>query len=421
MSTPAAPPPFRSERIPAEIWLQVIEGCSLEQEDIASLSLVGKHLRYVAQPMLFAEIQVTLIKARYLDTYMPVRCQHARYHDRLKKRLEFATSNRIAYFVRSLSIRVAGDRVDVETEDAVKEGQILHEIFQDLHHFVSLRSFSAQDISLDGSHFDLLAQLQHFNGIHLERCMCTGDLGLTRFKLKYLSLHGKMSGSFGWWIPLVTSSSVEHLSYDAPPPMLQGEEPEILFPALSVLPRPLHLLRTLRLPAHAQLFPCFVSALSRCSSVENLYIDPSPSPRFHPLAMASGQIALSHNTLPNLKAVGAPAHFIESLIMSRTGRANFKHVSVWGQNYNAMEMLELIRDRCPELEEIVVDLPSLHTMAPLDLLLLDFPTLRGLYVVTNGHYPPYKQVRPCVSEKKLPLAHTLRADVPLPQSYSIPS
>lgn len=397
MSLPLVPSLSRSERIPAEIWLQVIEDSGLEHRDIASLSLVGKHLRYVAQPMLFSEIQITLTKARYLDTHTPVRCQHIVYYNRLKKRLEFARSSRIAHFVKSLSIRVAGDRLDIEKEDAVQEEQVLSEVFRELHRFASLRSFSAQDISLGGSLFDSLAQLEHFNGIHLERCTCTGELGLRRFKLKYLSLHGRMSGSFGWWIPLVTSSSVEHLSYDALPPPLLGndnEEPEILFPALSVLPRPLHSLRTLRLPAHAQYFPCFVRALAQCSSVENLYIDSSPYRRIHPLLpMDIGPIVLSHNALPKLKAIGAPAHFVEALIMSRSSPAVLKHISVWGQRYNSMEILELIRDRCPGVEEIVIDLPTLHSMAPLDLLLTDLPALRGLFIMANGHHPPYKEVR----------------------------
>ncbi|EKM50145.1 uncharacterized protein PHACADRAFT_264710, partial [Phanerochaete carnosa HHB-10118-sp] len=276
--------PFLSERIPAEIWLQIMECSSLEQDDIANLSLVGRHLRYVIQPILFSEIRVTLIQARYLDTYAPVRCQHVDYYDRLKKRLEFATSNHIAYYVKALTFRVGGERLDVETQDAIKEEQVLRTVFDELHHFVNLRSFSAQDISLDGTHFDSLARLEYFNGIHLERCTCSGDLGLTRFKLKSLSLHGKMNGSYGWWIPLVTSSSVEHLSYDAPALSSTETEPEILFPALAVFPHQMRSLRTLRLPAYAPLFPCFARALARCSSVENLYIDQNGPSRHDILA-----------------------------------------------------------------------------------------------------------------------------------------
>lgn len=386
--------PVRSDRIPAEIWLHIIECSSLEQEDIANLSLVGKHLRYVVQPMLFSTVRVSLIRARYLDTSTPVRCQHVRYYDRLQKRLKFATSDRIAPFVKALAIRIAGERVDIERVGAVKEGQVLQAVFDVLPCFINLRSFSAQDISLDGSHFDSLAKFEHFNGLHLERCTCTGDLGLTRLRVKYLSLHGKMHGSYGWWIPLVTCSSVEHLSYDAPLPLFSDHnEPEVLFPALAVLPRPMHSLRTLRLPAHAQHFPCFVGALSQCASVENLYIEPSPPPQIGALTPVDHSLpVLRRKILPRLKAVCASPHFVQSLIMSRDDQMDLKHISIRGQKYNPMAVLELVRERCQGVEEIVIDLPILDDMSPLDLLLTDLRALRGLFVTVNSLRLPHKEV-----------------------------
>lgn len=388
-------PPLRSERIPAELWLQIIEP-SLEQDDITRLSLVSKHLRYIAQPMLFSEIRVTLVQARNLHTPALVRCQHVHYNNRLKERLEFITSNRAAYFVKTLTINTGSDIHVIGTQDAVKEEEVLRTVFNQLPHFVNLRSFSAQDISLNGSHFDSLAQLEHFNGIHLERCKCSGDLRLTRFRLRYLSLHGKMHGSYGWWIPLVTASSVEHLSYDAPVPLPPAEnepqsEPEVLFPALTVLPRPLLSLRTLRLPAHAPFFPCFVGALARCSSVENLYIDQRHAIPSEALDQLEDEYpVLSHNILPKLKAISAPTKFIECLIMSRTDQVDLKHISICDQFSDVTEILQLIRDRCQGVEELVI---AINTTTSLDLLLTQLPFLRGLFVVTGSIHIPYKEVR----------------------------
>jgi hypothetical protein len=388
--------PLHSERVPYEIWLQVIECASLEPKDIVHLSLVSRFLRFVAQPMLFSEFRITLHRARYPSSITStVCCQHVAYFTRLKKRLEFASMPRIVQAVKRLTISMGGDKLDWERGVVVLEESLIRAVFDHLHHFVNLRSLSAQDVSLTGSHFDALAHLKYFNGIHLKRCRCTGDLGLTRFRLKSLSLHGRMSGTYGWWIPLVRCPTLEHLSYDiingSPAP---EDDPEVLFPALSTGPL-MHSLRTIRLPSNAVFLPCFQSALSRCPAIENLYIDQNTTDfRPHGLDGVSVYQPLRNPVLCNLKAVIAPSGFIEGCILSKDSQLTLKHIRITNLLYGAAAMgfLNLVRLKCPDLEELVVCLGPLSNTSLLDILLTSMPSLRGLHVTVSKFAMPSKDV-----------------------------
>ena len=387
-------PPLRSERVPYEIWLQIIECSSLEHQDIAHLSLVSKFLRFVAQPMLFSEFRVMLHRARYLDVASAIKCQHVSIFARLKERLEFASLPRVVQSVKRLSIRIGNERRDWDRDAIVAEEEVVETVFNHLHHFVNLRSLSAQDVSLTGSHFDALAQLKFFNGIHLERCRCTGELGLARFKLRHLSLHGRMTGTYGWWIPLVRCPTVEHLSYEVSNIPGSADDPEVLFPALATGPS-MRSLRTLRLPSVAASLPCFQSALSRCPEVENLYVEENEYFRHHPFLHGHPAYPpLARGTLPKLKAISAPSSFLDGCILQKDHQLPFRHISITNPLYGgeATFILDVIKLKCPELEEFVVRLADLRDTTWLNSVLTDLPGLRGLHVVVLHYFISFKHV-----------------------------
>ena len=326
--------------------------------------------------MLFATFRVTIIRARYLKME---RCQSAGYLNRLNQRLEFALLPRIVQSVKAIDIRMGGETRSLDAQEAVKEETVVWTLFQHIHHLTNLRSFSAQNVSLTGAHFDCLAELKYFQGIHLTRCSCTGDLGLARFKLRHLSLHGKMTGSHGWWIPLLKCSSLQHLSYDAVPG--PPGDPELLFPALATGPV-LHSLRTLRLPDHAAFYPCFSLALSRCSSVENLYVDHiqkgwpvhfTPSDPNYPM--------LSQDALPKLRAVSAPYDFVRNCILVAPGcRPLLKHIRTADILFTALPLHDLITNRCPTLEELVIRVTDIRDTVWIQSLLTSLISIRGLHI-----------------------------------------
>lgn len=382
-------PQIHSEKIPFEIWLQIIECSSLDHTDISHLTLVSKLLRYVAQPMLFANFRVTIIRARYLDSPTPVSCQHIAYRSRLKTRLEFASLPRIVQSVKVFDIRMGGERLDLDAQETVKEEEILGTLFQNIHHFTSLRSLFAQDVSLTGAHFDYLAELKYFNGIHLERCSCTGDLRLTRFRLKYLSLHGKMAGSYGWWLPLLQCSSLQHLSYDAVPGPPQ--DPGLFFPALSTGPI-MHSMRTLRLPILAAFYPCFTLALSRCPSLENLYVDHRSDGQFlYIVGDHSTYPTLSPTTLPKLRAVSGPFGFVTGCILPG-GRTQLRHIRVSSIIGDTRFLVDLIKQCRPELEELVVQVTAIQDNVWLQYIFTSMAALRGLHITYDGVNVSYKDV-----------------------------
>lgn len=393
--SPESRPSLRSERVPYEIWLQIIESTTLDHSDIVNLTLVSKFLRYVAQPMLFSEFKVSIPRVRYLDSVTPVRCQDISYHDRLKQRLEFASYPRIVQAVKSLSIRMGEERRDLRSQETVTEESVVQTVFDQLSHFVNLRSFFAQDVALTGAHFDALAQLKYFSGIHLERCKCTGDLGLARLKLKYLSLHGRMTGTHGWWIPLLKCPTLEHLSYEPAVRSTSGtDDPELLFPAVAVSPV-MHSLRTLRLPANAYFLPCFSLALARCSSVEELFIG-HVQKFYSPLPFEVDLYnPLPSNVLPNLKAINAPLAFVQGCILLNPDvpeRKNLKHITLPDYLRPSLEILQIIKERCPALEELVIHAFSLHDTVALDMILTGMASLRGLHLTVQHVNMPFKDV-----------------------------
>ncbi len=182
------------ECIPLELWLHIIESAHLTRADIATLTTVSKFLRRIAQPILFAEISVTLLLAKKNGIPQAFRCQHSYYYKRLKRRLSFAMSQRIAPAVKSLVIRCGtGQEIDPEMHELVEEEKVVESLFHVLRHFPNIKAFSAEGVTLAEVHFEQLLQLPYLIGMHLDTCSASGDLRLSRFKMKSLSLHGEMS------------------------------------------------------------------------------------------------------------------------------------------------------------------------------------------------------------------------------------
>ncbi|KIP07076.1 hypothetical protein PHLGIDRAFT_432214 [Phlebiopsis gigantea 11061_1 CR5-6] len=302
----------------------------------------------------------------------PVPCQKVVYLDRLKTRF------------------------NLEMNDIVHEKDLLEMVFQNISRFPNLRSFSAQQVSLTGAHFDSLSGLKYLTEMHLERCQCTGELGLARFQLKFLSLHGKMTGTHGWWIPILKSPSIQQLSYDA----VCGpvEDPELFLPVLSTGPH-MQFLRTLRIPSFAVFFPCFALALSRCPLLENLHLvipDLSapttllPTPDSYPL--------LSPGSLSNLRAISAPFGFLEHCILKRDSGVRLTHITISDMLRYPDGILGLVKDTCPDLEELGL---SMHQF-PLDsyphtfwlqAIFNAFPKLRGLHIAYDSMRFPYEHLQ----------------------------
>ena len=392
---------IHAEKIPYELWLQIIECSSLDYTDISHLTLVSKFLHFVAQPFLFSTFQISLVRVRaqYPATDL-VPCQEIAYHDRLKKRLEFASLPRVVRFVKAFVIRMGGNRVDLGTDDVIEEKELLEMVFQNIGRFTNLRSFSAQHVSLTGTHFDSLAKFEYLTEIHLERCQCTGELGLARFQLKSLSLHGRMTGTHGWWIPLLKCPSIKQLSYDAVGG--SSEDPELFFPALATGPI-MRSLKTFRMPALATSFPCFVLALSRCPLLENLcFASPSLSPPLRPPPPLDTWPLLPPGYLSNLQAINAPSDLIQYCILRRETGIRLKHITISNMLRYTDGILGAVRDTCPELEELVMCV----TQFPLDTfprpfwvqaVFTAFPKLRGLHVTYGSIHCSYDHVRGSVS------------------------
>lgn len=364
--------PFKAERIPCEIWLQIIESSDFTQSDTASLSQVSKFVRLIAMPMLFKTISLTVTLVRQEDATASVPGQSNDYHERLKTRLTFAALPSVAHAVKFVCIRHNGQRLDLDRDTMITPDQLVDTLFQYLHHFPNVRSFSAQKTTLRGQHFDELASLRHLNGMHFYRCSGTGELGLDRFHLKYLSLDGNITGRFGWWIPLLQSSTLYHVSYGAPP----GESTEKLFlPALATAPR-MTSLQVMRLPALSQTSPCYATALRQCPFVEDLLINGHRT---------SPAIALPLELLPRLKAVCAPLNFVTMALVGRP----LKHITITDCQlaFDSTQSLVQLHVLFPSVEELA--LPSIwmrqyHPLSLLHGLLAKLPQLRGLYVRMYG-------------------------------------
>ncbi|KAI0683973.1 hypothetical protein BC835DRAFT_682283 [Cytidiella melzeri] len=394
--------PLKSERIPAEVWLQIIEDSEFVREDIRNLTLVSKFVRWIAQPLLFRTITVSKYSP-FLDraegrldrigstmATSPFVATNGRgytrsYVLRLQERLAFSTQSRIAHGVHSIIICTRQGRPGLPSEDMIDEEQVIDTVFSHLSHFSNMRSFFASDSKLSGKHFDELAQLRHLTGLHFDKCTGSGDLGLSRFRLKDLSLHGTISGSFGWWISLLRSPTLQRLSYSAPTQtssLPQGRPRRgyedslgLFFPALSTGPL-MRDLRVLRLPSRAAHSPCYVSALLRCPQVEALLIDPGP-PQITALP------PLPSSALPRLRAVCASQYFVLRCLQGR----QLRHIQVDEAMNNLHECVRDLTMLYPDIEELVISVYAGDRCAEfLRRIFERFTKLQGLHIRMIGDH-----------------------------------
>ena len=151
MSTPTAT--LRTERVPIELWLQIIRFSDCEKRDLADLALVSKFLAWVVQPLLFTDFTVTLLRV-HLDGQV-TKCQHTAYHTRMLERLQFLKSERIAHNVRSISIRLHSKAMHLDPEVLVGADEIVNEVFAVLAYLPHLKALHGHEVHLTRPHLAL--------------------------------------------------------------------------------------------------------------------------------------------------------------------------------------------------------------------------------------------------------------------------
>ena len=336
--------PLVPERIPAEVWLEIIEDSNLTAEDITNLTFVSRFVRWIAQPMLFRNMNVSMFSRAY-GTPGPTTF----YLERLKARLAFATQPNISHGVRSVVIRCSSVASGLVAEFAVDASQLFEAVFTSLPCFHNLRSFSTSNCRLSGRHFDVLAQIPHLSGLHFHQCSGSGDLGLSRFRLKELSLHGTISGTFAWWTSLMKSTSIQSLSYSTTEATSNSNGTDdslnLFFPALSIGPRMVNL-TVLRLPSAAPQTQCYMSALQRCPNIECLIIEPGAR------LPASSYPPFTSLTLPRLRAISASSAFIAGSFPSGRQLKQIRIEEPFPHRSNA-SILTLIT-QFPSVQELVL-------------------------------------------------------------------
>ncbi|KAI0083859.1 hypothetical protein BDY19DRAFT_975546 [Irpex rosettiformis] len=345
--------PLVSERNPAEVWLHIIEDSNLTDEDITNLSFVSRFVRWISQPILFRKISASIFSQ---PSGPPGTTTF--YLERLRARLAFATSQRIAHGVNSVAIRCSSGTSSFAADYVVDASLLVEAVFSALPNFQNLSSFSISDSKLSGRHFDILAQLPRLSGLHFYRCSGSGDLGLSRFRLTELSLHGTIGGSFGWWISLMNPSTIQSLSYStldgtlspierflSPPNPDSEDSVNLFFPALSIGPRMTNL-AVLRLPSHAPQSRCYVTALQRCPNVQCLIVEPGS--RFSQVV----PVYLPPSTMPRLKAVSAVLAFVEGSFLIGSKR-QLKQLRIEDAMRSSAAVLSLTR-QFPSVQELVI-------------------------------------------------------------------
>lgn len=188
-----------------------------------------------------------------------------------------------------------------------------------------------------------------------------------------------MRGTFGWWLPLLCSLTLEHLSYDTPTAQTKLDDPnELVFPALatSSVMRSLH---ALHLPGASYRFPCFAMALLQCRNVRELYIGDSEKfdgqlPRIAP----DRDIQLSAQALRQLRAIRAPYEFIMSCVADRPVRHVTTDLTRFLSWPHAESRFQDFHRRFSELEELAIHASNASIMRVLTLL-QPFPRLEALY------------------------------------------
>ncbi|KAF7794408.1 hypothetical protein EIP86_005542 [Pleurotus ostreatoroseus] len=374
MSTPSTAV-LRTERVPIELWLQIIRFADCEQRDLANLTLVSKFLAWVVQPLLFADFTVTLLRA-HLDGQV-TKCQHTAYHTRMLERLQFLKSERIAHNVKSISICLHPKAMHLDPEVLVGADEIVNEVFSVLAYLPHLKAFHGHEVHLTSPRIEQLVAVQYLEGLHFNACSATIDVILPNSQLRHLSLYGEMGGpKFGWWIPLLRSPSLTHLSYNSTSIARKNvKDPnEALFPAIAIGPV-IKSLQFLRLPCASPRFPCFEMALSKCSSVQELLMDSWDEGHVGlPIHGQAAQVPLPSNILPQLRAINAPYMFISRCLQDRP----ISHITVsLDIPWNALRDFETIRTRCPQLEELVLTMNHVPLTRVLSFA-LSFSRLRGL-------------------------------------------
>ncbi|KAJ3551150.1 hypothetical protein NM688_g4887 [Phlebia brevispora] len=371
---------LRAERIPLELWLHIIQCGGLDQQDICHLACVSKFLAWAAQPLLFTNFVVTQLCTKK-DGKL-VNCLPAHYHTRMLRRLEFVKSVRIAAAVKSVSIRFDPTELNPELDAIVDGDGILDEVFKSLSSFPNLKGLYARAVHFNPNRIAQLVELPTIEGLHFDNCSAAADMSLSSLQLRRLTLHGEIGGSkFGWWIPLLRSTTLTHLSYDAPSmAQMNADDPrEDFLPALAIGPT-MKSLRVLRLPGASPRFPCFVMALSKCPSVRELLIQTQfDRPTLHHQMMGP-MGPLPAGVLPRLQALNAPYTFVERCLHNRP----IKHITTSFDPRARMEIqLSLLRLHHPQLEEIAVTAHQRLVQQVLPLL-VGFRRLRGLYLVSTA-------------------------------------
>lgn len=376
--------PLLSERIPAEVWLQVIEDSNFIHEDITNLTLVSKFVRWISQPLLFQTITLSIHKR---TTGSPGTTTP--YLERAQERLAFCTQHRIAHGVKSVVIRaeISGTLRPVE-EYLIDASPLVEAVFTSLPYFPNIYSFSISNSNLSGRHFDVLAQLPRLSGLHFNECSGTGDLRLSRFNLTELSLHGTMGGTFGWWISLIKPSSLRRLSYSAPSEATvtnAADSLNLFFPAVSIGPR-LSKLTILHLPCRAPKFQCYASALRRCPNIEVLIIEPElvSVTAFDLILLPTTFPFLPLSTLPKLRTVNAPYAFV---MESLSGR-QLKHIRIEDTMRSTGTVLSLARG-FSSIQELVISVDTRPWERYSDLLRGVFgclPDLHSLHIRIEGTF-----------------------------------
>ena len=360
---------LQTDRIPLEIWLQIIAHSGISQSEIQSLSLTSRFLAWATQPLLFHTFTAT--PSRISDKEPGgIRGQDAKYVEHLDERLQFATSVRIAHGVRSVVIATAEDPGSPSPdEDLVSADTIVDKVFDALGRFPSLKALHVAGIDFTAQRINQLASLPTLQGVHIGTRTTIGQLDLTGLPIRQLSLHVAKHDTSGWRLSQLLSPTLEHFSCET-----MEAECDLVLAALAVGTR-MRSLRSLYLPGRCYDLPNFASALRQCPNIEELYI---PEPTFHDprLRQLVPPIPLQ---LRKLRSISIPL----ARIMKGVQDVPIKHISV-----NVWHMLErpsisaLFQEfptRFAKLEEFVIRACN-TALSSVFKFIQPFQRLEGLYV-----------------------------------------
>ncbi|KAG6816326.1 hypothetical protein H0H87_006925 [Tephrocybe sp. NHM501043] len=142
--------------LPTELWLQILS--LLPLDTVATVTLISRSLRWIAQPLLFKEdlaIHPFTISIAYrrlqVDSYL------ARCHDRL----DFLSSPRIAPHIVKFSLTPfpAGHSLSRNSKPHIPENEIVDHVFDVLPLFTGLRSLTIHSIKSTPERMTILRSL----------------------------------------------------------------------------------------------------------------------------------------------------------------------------------------------------------------------------------------------------------------------